>query len=373
MTSSLRRHAFALLVVMLAACSSGPDRPEPTPLQSFAPQIQGTRVWQAQLGDVEFPLAVAADATSVTLATSSGDVVALAADSGRELWRGSAGAALSAGVGSDGRYASVVTRDNEVIVFDAGKLLWRARLDTRVLTAPLVAGERVFVLGVDRSVRAFDVLDGRKLWALPRSGDPLTLLQPGVLLPWQNTLMVGQGPRLVGLDPLSGAQRWEAAIASPRGTNEVERLADLVAPAARVGDAVCARAFQSAVGCADAARGVLSWSKNVGGVHGVAADEQRVFAADSSDRITAWKREGGEVAWTSDDLRFRGLSSPLMNGRTVVFGDYQGQLHFLDRENGKPLLRLPTDGEAIVGAPVKVGPNIVAVTQDGGVFAFRTE
>ncbi len=373
MTFGLRGPALALLLATLAACSSGPDRPEPTPLQSFAPQIQGAQVWQAQLGDVEFALAVAADATSVTLASSSGDVIALATDTGRELWRGNAGEALTAGVGSNGRYASVVTRGNEVVVFDAGKLLWRARLDTRVLTAPLVAGERVFVLGVDRSVRAFDVLDGRKLWALPRSGDPLTLLQAGVLLPWQNTLVVGQGARLVGLDPLTGAQRWEAAIASPRGTNEVERLADLVSPAARVGDAVCARGFQSAVGCVDAARGVLSWTKNVGGANGVAADEQFVFAADASDRITAWKREGGDVAWTSDDLRFRSLSSPLVQGRTLVFGDYQGQLHFLDRENGKPLLRLPTDGEAIVGAPVKAGPNIVAVTRDGGVFAFRAE
>lgn len=373
MTLGVRRPALALLFVLLGACSSGPDRPEPTPLEPLVPQLQGASVWQAQLGDVDFPLAIAADAGSVTLASSSGEVFALAADSGRELWRASAGAPLSAGVGSDGRYSSVVTRDNEVVVFEAGKVLWRARLDTRVLTAPLVAGERVFVLGVDRSVRAFDVLDGRKLWAVPRSGDPLTLLQPGVLLPWKNTLVVGQGARLVGLDPLTGAQRWEAAIASPRGTNEVERLADLVAPAARVGDIICARAFQSAVGCVDAARGVLGWSKNLGGIHGVAADEQSVFAADASDRITAWERDDGDVAWTSDDLRFRALSSPLVNGRTVVFGDYEGQLHFLDRSNGKPLLRLPTDGEAIVGAPVKAGDNIVAVTRDGGVFAFRTE
>lgn len=367
------RAALPWLLAVLAACSSGPDRPEPTPLTAFAPQIEGARVWQAQLGDIDFPLSIAANDATVALGSTDGTVVALAADTGRELWRADAGARLAAGVGSDGRFASVVTSDNEVVVFEAGKVLWRTRLDTRVVTAPLVAGERVFVLGVDRSLHAFDALDGRKLWAQPRSGDPLTLLQPGVLLPWQDTLVVGQGARLVGIDPLTGAQRWEAAIASPRGTNEVERLADLVGPAARVGDTVCARGFQSAVGCADAQRGVLLWSKNVGGANGVAADGQRVFAADASDRITAWRTEGGEVAWTSDGLRFRTLSSPLVHGRSVVFGDYQGQLHFLDRDNGKPLLRLPTDGQAIVGAPVAAGPNIVVVTQDGGVFALRAE
>ena len=60
-------------------------------------------------------------------------------------------------------------------------------------------------------------------------------------------------------------------------------------------------------------------------------------------------------------------------GRTLVFGDFEGQVHFLDRENGRLLLRLPTDGRPVIGAPVKVGTTIVAVTRDGGVFAFRPE
>lgn len=369
----LHRAAPALLLAALAACSSGPDKPEPTPLQAVAPQMEGGQVWRARVGKIDFPLAMATTDGAVTLADSAGNVVALLADSGRELWRGSAGAALSAGVGSDGTHAAVVTTGNELVVLAAGKPLWRSRLDTRVITAPLVAGERVFVLGIDRSVQAFDVLDGRRIWAQPRSGDPLTLLQPGVLMAWQDTLVVGQGPRLAGLDPLSGALRWEVPIASPRGTNEVERLADLVGPAARVGDAICARGFQSAVGCADAGRGALLWSRNLGGAKGVAADAELVFAADGSDRITAWRRDSGEVAWTSDGLRFRMLSSPAVTGRAVVFGDYQGQMHFLDRSSGQPLLRLPTDGEPIVGAPVRLGPNVVAVTRDGNVYGLRAE
>ena len=316
---------------------------------------------------------MATSADAVVVASADGSVVAFAAEGGRELWRGDAKAKLSAGVGSDGRYASVVTHDNELVVLDSGKPLWRTRLTTRVVTPPLVAGERVFVLGVDRGVQAFDVLDGRKLWLQQRAGDPLTLLQPGVLLPYKDTLVVGQGARLAGLDPLSGALRWEATVASPRGTNEVERLADLVGPAVRVGESVCARGFQVAVGCVNAERGALSWSKNVGGTTGVAADEQRVYAADASDRITAWKRDGGDVAWTSERLLHRALSAPLMLGRTLVFGDFEGQVHFLDRDSGQTLLRMPTDGKPIVGAPVKVGETVVVLTAAGGVFALRPQ
>jgi outer membrane protein assembly factor BamB len=167
--------------------------------------------------------------------------------------------------------------------------------------------------------------------------------------------------------------RWEAALASPRGANEVERLADLVAPAARVGDSICARAFQSAVGCVNAERGALAWTKNIGGTNGVAGDEQFVFGADASDRLTAWRTATGEVAWTSDKLLYRGLSAPLSVGKTLVFGDAQGMVHWLSRDNGEALLRLPTDGSAVVAAPVVSASTMLVVTRAGGLFAFRPE
>ena len=98
----------------------------------------------------------------------------------------------------------MVTREGELVVFDQGSVKWRKALGTRVTTAPLVAGERVFVLGVDRAVQAFDVLDGRKLWVMKRPGDPLTLAQSGVLSAFKDTLVVGQGPRgyVLGLDAI---------------------------------------------------------------------------------------------------------------------------------------------------------------------------
>lgn len=366
------RLALVLLAAVLAACSGAP-KPKPTPLETLKPEIAGRQVWTQRIGDVDFPLGIATGAGAFVVAGGDGSVAAFTADGGRELWRGDAGGRLAAGVGSDGRYAAVVTRDSQLVVLDAGKPLWRAPLGTRVVTPPLVAGERVFVLGIDRSVQAFDALDGRKLWSQQRPGDPLTLLQPGVLTAWKDTLVVGQGNRLAGLDPLRGALRWEVPVATPRGTNEVERLADLVGPAARVGDSLCVRGFQSAVGCVDAASGTLAWARNVGGTTGVAADEDHVYAADANDRITAWKRNGGETAWTSDRLLHRSLSAPLAVGRTVAFGDFEGWMHFLDRDSGRPLLRLPTDGRPVAAAPVKIGTTFVAVTRGGGVFAFRPE
>lgn len=369
---SVRAWSVLLLAAALGACSST-DKPKPQPLAPIAAPIAGRQVWSQRVDSVRFPLAVAVNGGVFTVAGTDGTVLALQADTGREQWRANVGSRLAAGVGSDGRFAAVVTRDSELVVLEAGKKLWQKALGIKVNTAPLVAGERVFVLGADRSVLAFDALDGRRLWSVQRPGDPLTLARPGVLAAFKDTLLVGQGARLAGLDPLRGALRWDVPLASPRGTNEVERLAELVSPAARIGDTVCARAFQSAVACVNAERGNLLWSKNVGGIEGVAGDEQLVIAADASDRLTAWRTASGEVAWTSEGWMHRELGSPLMVGHTVVFGDAEGTLHWLSRDKGEPLLRLPTDSSGIAAPPVVAGTTLLVVTRSGGLYAFRPE
>jgi len=372
---TIRRALAAIpLTLLLGACSLfGSDAPQPSPLQAISPSLGGSVVWSARMGDVDFPLQVAASAERFVVADSGGRVLALRAQDGAEVWRGDAGAKLMAGVGSDGRWAAVVTRDLDLVVLDAGREIWRKRLAAPVHTAPLVAGERVFVLGVDRAVHAFDVLDGRRLWELRRPGDALLLAQPGGLTAFKDTLVVGQAARLAGVDPLRGVLRWEANVASPRGTNEVERLADVVAPVARTGDFICARAFQSAVGCINAQRGSLVWSRPSAGAKGVSADSKAVIGFDAVDRLTAWRTENGETLWTNEEYQHRQLSAPLLLGGSLVFGDLEGQVHVLARDTGKAQLRLATGGSAIAAGLVQSGSTVLAVARNGGLYALRLE
>jgi len=369
--SGLAAALAVLAAVLLVGCAA--EKPKPAELQPLTAQIAGRQVWSSGLGSVSFPLSVAVRDNRFHVASDDGTVLALDVATGREVWRTQVGSKIAAGVGSDGRFAAVVTTGNELVTLEAGVERWRQRLDSRVVTAPLVAGERVFVVGVDRVLHAFDAVDGRRLWTLKRPGDALLLSQSGVLAAWQDTLLVGQGPRLLGVDPLKGTVRWDVAVTSPRGTNEVERLADLVGPVSRVGNSVCVRAFQNAVGCVEVDRAALKWSQNGGGLQAVGGDAETVFGADASDRVTARRRAGGEVVWTSDLLLNRGLSAPAPLGPTVVFGDFEGQVHFLARDSGKPLLRLPTDGSRVVAAPALSGTTLLVVTAKGGLFAFRPE
>jgi outer membrane assembly lipoprotein YfgL len=363
--------ALLLVLAVLAGCAA--DKPKPKALEAVTPKIAGRQVWAAKIDGVRFPLSVVSRDGNFVVASSGGTLLGLEAETGRQLWTADAGSTLSAGVGSDGRFHAVVTADNKLVTFEGSKELWREQLKSRVSTAPLVAGERVFVMGVDRAVHAYDARDGKRLWTLQRPGEALTLLHIGVLTAVQDTLIAGQGPRLAGIDPARGTLRWEVPVGSPRGTNEVERLSDLIGPPVRLGAQICARSFQAAVGCVDTATGRLLWARNTGGVNAIGGDEELIFGADATDRIVAWKTASGETAWSSERMLFRGLSAPASVGPTVAFGDFEGYVHFLDRKDGQPLLRLSTDGSPVVGKPVLSGTTLLVVTRNGGLFAFRPQ
>lgn len=368
----MKHWAFVLaLTGVLAACSTGSPRPKPTDLQAINPVIGVRQVWTQRLAQIDYPAAVQAHAGSVVIGAGDGTVVELDAATGRELWRVAVGAALSAGVGSDGKTVAVVTRSNELVALREGRVVWRQRLAAQAFSAPLVAGARVFLLTADRAVTAYDGQGGQRLWTQQRPGtDPLVLRQSGVMLPVGDTLLVGLGGRLSGLNPANGSVRWDVPVASPRGINEIERLVDLVGPAARQGSVVCARAFQAAVACVDAQRGILQWSRQADGEVGLAADERLLFGSESDGQVQAWRLGNGERVWSYDRLRFRELTAPLLIGRSVAVGDLQGFVHLLSREDGLPLGRISTDGSAVAATPVLVGQTLIVLTRSGGVFAF---
>ena len=374
-----KRAALCLTAGLLVACAGGGDKAKPAELATNAPKLGVRLAWTARVGAVNFPLDIAVtsanNATGAIVSVASGDgiVASFDAASGRELWRAQAGKALAAGVGSDAGFAAVVTTSNELITFDKGREVWRQKLGTSSYTAPLVAGGKVFVLGADLAISAFELADGKKLWSQKKSTEALTLRQSGVLLMVSDTLVSSASGRLLGINPLDGNVRWSTPIATARGTNEIERLVDLVGRVSNNSEVVCARAYRVSVGCVNTLRGNLLWTKPAVGQEGVQGDARTLFGAESDGKVIAWNRGNGERLWQTEQLLNRNLSAPAVLEKAIAVGDSTGWVHFLSKTDGSPLNRLATDGSAMAAAPVVVGNTLVVVTRNGGVFGFTAE
>ena len=361
------------LALVLVACSSSPNKPEPAALPSVTGSLTVTKLWTSNIGPVTTPLFASVHGDHVAVASTQGQVALIHASTGQDVWRIKLNSPIQAGVNGDGKRFAVITQNNDVVAIEAGQVLWRYRLAASSNTAPLVAGARVFVLTADRTVTALDGATGQKLWSQQRNSEPLVLQQSGMLLPFGDTLLVGFGGRLASLNPNTGAIRWETLVSSSRGTNEVERLVDLVGGASRLGQTICVRSFQSAVACLDGQRGNLLWTRSAQGSEGLDGDEKWVYGTEADSKVVAWQRPSGQPQWTQDALRFRGLTAPLVMGTSLVLGDDFGFVHFLSQQDGKAIQRVSTDGSAITGKPVAVGKNLVVVTRTGAVIGFQPE
>lgn len=369
------RRSFSVLAAVavlgtVVGCSSTGSRPDPTPLTDIAAaQVNLGSAWSANYGEWASRSAPTVVGDAFAVATKSGTVAVLNAQ-GQEQWRVDVGSDLTTMPGFDGRWAAVLTKDNQLVVAEAGRVLWKQKLGVQSYTTPLVAGNRVFVLTGDRKVIAFDAAGGAPLWKRQRIQETLVLQSPVLLGVYGDSLLMGLSGDLIAYNPNSGTEQWYVGMAKSRSTNDIEQLVDLVGKYYRDGDVLCARSFQTAVACADMKTEKLLWSKASNGIHGVDGDAQHVYAVDSNGMVAARYRGNGEIAWINDRMLFRDLSAPTLYKSAVAVGDSEGYVHLLARQGGALQGRFRTDSGVSI-SPIAVGDALVVLSDGGSVQAYR--
>ena len=369
---AISRWAFLVFLgIVLTACGASKPKPAQIPPIKADKPIQA--LWQFKLGsDVSFVQSLQTVQERMVITSDNGKIAVVDVRNGQAVWRHELKTALNTGAGFDGQHVAVVTLNNELVLLQDGKVLWRNRLTSQSYTHPLVAGERVFMMMADRSVLAFDLATGVRLWLQQRPGEPLVLKQNGVLMAFQNTLLVGLGGRLTAINPDNGQFKWDVPIANPRGINDLERLVDLVAKPTRVANSVCVRAFQSQVGCVDALRGSVLWTRSSVGSQGVDGDAKTLIGTESNGMVQAWSRMTGDRLWDSDRLKYRELTGPLFTSKGVVIGDSGGWLYLLSSADGSLINRVQTSSDGFASTPTAlVDGGFVVLTRDGLLQAYQ--
>jgi outer membrane protein assembly factor BamB len=349
--------------------------PPPAPLVQIANPIPMRVLWQASIGKAELATFTPAVAEgSVFAAAADGTVVRLDAASGRQIWRVRLPAALSGGVGADGKLVAVGSVEGEVIALDAdGATLWRARVTSEVLSAPVVAGDLVVVRSADSRIFALDARDGRRRWVFQRAAPTLAVRSPAGAVARGGFVFAGfSGGKLVAVALANGGLRWEGTVALPKGTTELERVSDVVG-LPWVGEReACAVAYQGRVACFDLGNGNQIWARDISSSAGLGVDARHVFVSEERGAVTAFERTTGRSFWRQDKLANRQLSAPLAVGPEVAFGDLEGQVHLVSRDSGAFVGRMATDGTPIRSAPVPLGGGFLVQTTGGALYAIAT-
>lgn len=373
--------------LMLAGCSTisntidtlnpfskAAPKVKPAELPSFKPTAEIARLWQAGIGTAgEYVFTPAVVGESVYVAARDGALARF--DGGRQIWRINAGQVLSGGVGANEKLVVVGTPKGDVLAFHAGdgRAAWQTRASSEILAAPAVQGDLVAVRSGDARIFGFEVADGKRRWVYQRSTPALALRSNVGLTLADKAIYAGfPGGKLVAVARNNGAALWESAVALPRGTTELERIADVASDPVVAGANVCAVAYQGRVACFDPDNGRQLWARDVSSVAGLAIGSRGVYVTDDKSLVQAFDRNSGASLWKQDKLFMRGLTRPLVIGRRLAIADFQGHVHLLSDEDGALVARYATDGSAIVVAPHRLAfeESFVVQTKNGAVHAL---
>jgi len=376
----IRWRTLALLSVLavLAACDKDKTAEPPAELVDVKQTLPVERLWSTSVGGggekLRLALGLAAGDDVLYAASRKGKVRALDATTGRALWEADTKADLAAGPSFGDGLVVVGTSSGTVIALEAtdGKQRWRVQLGGEVLAAPLVAGDRVVVRTVDGRLIALNAADGTEAWMVEDLVPRLTLRGTSPPVRAGDAVIGGfDSGRVMAVSIPTGDILWQAQVSTPRGRSELERLADIDAAVRVAGDEVYAIGYQGRIAMIARDSGQIWWTRDLSSYRDVGMDDDQLYVASSDGDVVALRRRDGGVVWQQTGLKRRGLGAPVVHGGAVVVGDFDGYLHWLDRDTGRFVARERPGSTRFATAPIVIGERLFVIDDAGEIAAFR--
>jgi outer membrane protein assembly factor BamB len=346
---------------------------KPMPLAEIRASANPKVVWSASVGkggDYRFLPRV--DGNRVFAVSVDGTISLLDAENGRVLARIDSKRKISSSAGGQGDFVAVGTVKGEVVAFDtAGTEKWVAKVGGEVLAPVAVAGQWVIARTAAGRIFALALASGKRLWVYQRPSPALLLRSNTGVIATANSVVAGYpGGKLIALDLDDGKLTWEVTVSAPRGSTELERVADVSGLPVIDGQRICAAAYQGKVACYEILSGNSLWSRDISTAAGLAIDDKGVYLTDDQDNVQALDRESGASRWKQDKLLRRGVTGPVVVDGKVLVGDALGFLHVLSRDDGAFIGRLSV-GDGAIRSLVPALSGVLVQTSGGTVALVR--
>ena len=379
-----------LSVTLLSGCSlfSGEeDVVKMSPLPTVENQFTPSTAWDVSvgsgIGDFYSNLHPAYADSVVYAADRKGTVKALNADDGKEVWSVNLAekdgwfsrkpALLSGGLTVAGGHVYVGSEKAQVYALDAGDgaVVWKTTAAGEVLSRPTVSDGLVLVHTSNGQLQALDENSGVVKWTV-------NLDMPALSLRGESAPAVAYGAAIVGGDNgrvsavlmQQGQMIWQQRISQATGSTEIDRLSDVDTTPVIVNGVVYALAYNGNLTALDLRSGQIMWKRELGSVNDFIVDGNRIYIVDQNDRLLALTTDGGVTLWTQSDLLHRLLTSPALYNGSLVVGDAEGYMHWINPEDGRFVAQQKVDSAGFLTEPVVADGKLLIQAKDGTVYAI---
>ncbi|KXI22869.1 outer membrane protein assembly factor BamB [Photobacterium sanguinicancri] len=369
---------IALTLGVLAGCAGEEESIQKAPLPVVESNFTPVKSWGHKVGSgvgqYFSKLSPAVGYGKIFVADRDGVVQALEPDTGKVIWsqdlESDITAKISGGITVSYSKVFLGTENAEVIALDeeTGEELWRTSVEGEVLAAPLV-DEGLVIVNTSRGVlEALDADTGEDKWRLSGEVPTLTLRGDSSPVAISGGVFWGQANgRLAGALMGTGQMLWQQPIGSPKGSTEIDRLVDVDASPVIAGERLFAVGYNGNLVSIDLRTGQPAWKRSYSSANNFIVEGNQIYLITDKDHVVAVDARSGTEIWQNKDLEYRLLSSPVVIDGSVVVGDSEGYLHWLDPYTGEFTAQQKVDGSGIAIPPVKVSDGYLVVTRDGQI------
>jgi outer membrane protein assembly factor BamB len=283
---------------------------------------------------------------------------------------------------TDGRLF-IGTGQGTVLAVDAesGRELWRQPLRAPVRAAPTLVAGKVLVPTADNQLFALDGATGEILWRNAGLFEQAGILGGASPAATDTTVIAAYASgEVVALSLATGQQLWNETVLRPRRTLAIGAITDIVGDPVIDGDRVIVAGASGEMAAFDLAQGERVWTADVTSTQTPWVVGDFIYVLTERNELVAMLRQGGRIRWVSplavlvdpenpDSRRIRWVGPVLVSDR-LLLASSEGEVVSVSPYTGEIL------GKASLAGPVTVPPvvaegTVFFLTDDAELLAYR--
>ena len=342
----MRRFCILIAVLMLSACGSTSSLLPPVKITPIDNPLRVDLEWHRTIGGgvgEHFVKISPVFHNGVGYAADlRGLVRAFDSRTGQTRWEKQLDVFITGGLSIVDEMLIIGTYEGEVLTLNlnSGDVIWKTKVSSEVLSPAQGENHIIVVRSVDGKVHALESSAGKLLWTHSRSVPLLTLRGTSTPAVDNGIVVVGMDSgKLTALTLQSGTVLWETPITIAKGRSELERLVDIDVNPVIMKDVVYAVSYQGRIAAVQLDSGKILWVREFSAYSGMAIDAYRIYISDAESNLWALNRFNGSTLWKQDKLLRRSITAPVLKDRHLVVADYNGYVHWLQRDDGKLVAR----------------------------------
>ena len=320
---------------------------------------------------------------------TDGMVHAFDATSGAPRWTQSfkisgdgSSSVFGGGASFDSDKVYITTGVGEVAALDAasGKQLWKVKPAGPLRGSPTIAFGLVFVMTQDNQIHALNAEDGTSGWNQSASSGQTGVFGVGAPAAGQGTVVAGFSTgELIAYRYENGRQLWADALARTSLSTTVGVLTDIDADPIIDRGRVYALGQGGRMAAYELTSGQRIWELNLAGISTPAIAGEWIFTLTDDAKLLCIARTTGKVRWMTQLARYKNekkkknaiyWTGPVLAGDRLWFANSNGQVYSAAVGDGSIAL-LTELKSPITLAPVVANGTLYVLDDGGKISSFR--